>query len=314
MLKEAVGFQINKTIPEQIVSLIKKELDEQTKTESLIPVSTDGTQNPSPSKVNSRNKRPYRLIPVNKVDDFNSDSFDKAISKFYGPPTNCSDLSRLGYTLNGFYLVKAVENSGSLVKDGSNRNVMQVEAVSCMFKHPNDIYDANNDVKENRAVLNVKYERKSPSNEASVGVHFQFRTKSTLDTSILSDITFDIKFDDIVLNVGGGLYNKSKGAFVVPKTGIYQFAFSGLVLSNMASIGNPTIIRLRVHRRSLDEFIRIVDNHLLNQVLLATIKLQRGDSISVQIVILDKGFSIVRKFFQLHSLATFSGSLLEETD
>ena len=97
LLKETVGFQSNKTIPEQIVSLIKKELDEQKKKESLIPISADGNQNPSQDKVNSRNKRPYRLIPVNKVVDFNNEGNDEAISKFYGPPTNCSDLSRLGY-------------------------------------------------------------------------------------------------------------------------------------------------------------------------------------------------------------------------
>jgi len=217
------------------------------KKESKIPISPDGNQNPSPSKVNSRNKRPYRLIPVNKSGDFDNDGNDKAISKFYGPPTNCSDLSRLGYTLNGFYLVKAVENSDSLVKDDSNRNIMQVEAVSCMFKHPNyDIYDANN-VQENRASLSPKHERIRLPNVASAGVHFRFRTKSTLDTTISSDL--------------------------------------------------------------------IVDYHLSNQVLLATVKLHRGDNISVQIVILDKVFTVfVRKFFQLHSQATFSGSLLEETD
>ena len=191
--------------------------------------------------------------------------------------------------------------------------MMQVEAVSCMFKHPNDIYDAEQ-VEENRAVLSLKYERRSPNVGSAVGAHFQFRIKSTLDFSILSDSIFDIKFDDIILNVGGGLYDKSKGMFTVPKTGIYQIAFIGLIWSNMASISNPTIIQLHVSRRSLIEYIRVVDNHLLNQVLLATVKLHRGDTISVQINILDKGFSIVRKFFQLHSLATFSGSLLEETD
>ena len=93
---------------------------------------------------------------------------------------------------------------------------MQVEAVSCMFKHPNDIYDAEQ-VEENRAVLSLKYERvRSPNFGSAVGAHFQFRLKSTLDFSILSDSVFDIKFDDIILNVGGGLYDKYKGLFTVP--------------------------------------------------------------------------------------------------
>ena len=113
LLKETVGFQSNKTIPEQIVSLIKKELDGQKKKESLIPISADGNQNPSQDKVKSRNKRPYRLIPVNKVVDFNNEGNDEAISKFYGPPTNCSDLSQLGYTLNNFYLVQSITNKTS---------------------------------------------------------------------------------------------------------------------------------------------------------------------------------------------------------
>lgn len=31
---------------------------------------------------------------------------EKAVVQFLGPPTNCSDLGKLGYTLNGYYLVK----------------------------------------------------------------------------------------------------------------------------------------------------------------------------------------------------------------
>ena len=66
-LKETVGFQNNKTIPQQIVSLIKKEFDEQKKKESPIPKSTKRNQDLSPGKANHhRNKRPYRLMPENK--------------------------------------------------------------------------------------------------------------------------------------------------------------------------------------------------------------------------------------------------------
>ena len=45
---------------------------------------------------------------------------------FYGPASNCEELGRLGYTLNGYYLVKG--------KDESNSN--SVEAVLCQFKLP----------------------------------------------------------------------------------------------------------------------------------------------------------------------------------
>lgn len=36
MLKEMVGFQVNSTIPKQIVSLIAKEIDEKKKIKSLL--------------------------------------------------------------------------------------------------------------------------------------------------------------------------------------------------------------------------------------------------------------------------------------
>jgi len=32
-------------------------------------------------------------------------------ARFYGPPTNCSDLGKLGHTLNGYYLVKGSDKS-----------------------------------------------------------------------------------------------------------------------------------------------------------------------------------------------------------
>ena len=31
--------------------------------------------------------------------------------QFYGPATNCDELSNLGYTLNGYYLVNSTKNS-----------------------------------------------------------------------------------------------------------------------------------------------------------------------------------------------------------
>ena len=43
---------------------------------------------------------------------------------FYSPPTNCIELEKIGYTLNGYYLVNGSENSN------------QVEVVLCRFKLP----------------------------------------------------------------------------------------------------------------------------------------------------------------------------------
>ena len=52
--------------------------------------------------------------------------------RFYGPATGCNDLGRLGYTLNGFYLVQEKENHSTNSISSNNR---QIEIVECNFKH-----------------------------------------------------------------------------------------------------------------------------------------------------------------------------------
>lgn len=42
------------------------------------------------------------------------EAINREIAQFLGPPTSCSDLGKLGYTLNGYYLVK---NKNSIVID-----------------------------------------------------------------------------------------------------------------------------------------------------------------------------------------------------
>ena len=60
-----------------------------------------------------RSKRPARLLPKHVLMGKNKKGADDEppIRKFYGPPTNCSDLSLLSYTLNGYYLVKPVSET-----------------------------------------------------------------------------------------------------------------------------------------------------------------------------------------------------------
>ena len=48
--------------------------------------------------------------------------------RFYGPASNCDEQGKLGYTLNGYYLVKG--------KDESLGN--SIEAVLCRFKLPEE--------------------------------------------------------------------------------------------------------------------------------------------------------------------------------
>ena len=46
--------------------------------------------------------------------------------KFYRPPKSCHDLNRLGYTLNGFYLVKD--------KVADDSNMKSIDIVDCAYR------------------------------------------------------------------------------------------------------------------------------------------------------------------------------------
>ncbi len=84
----------------------------------------------SPSAITTRRKRPARLIPYSILfgKKINNSSNEENLRQFYGPPTNCSDLSRLGYSLNGFYLVK------NPLVDATFPQTTRIETVYCAFK------------------------------------------------------------------------------------------------------------------------------------------------------------------------------------
>ena len=50
--------------------------------------------------------------------------------EFYGPPTNCTELGQLGYTLNGYYLVNRSHTS------------KHIEIVLCRFEILPSNYDS----------------------------------------------------------------------------------------------------------------------------------------------------------------------------
>jgi len=58
----------------------------------------------------------------------------KDTKRFYGPPASCDDLQKLGYTLNGFYLVNG---EGLLNKNG-------FEIVLCRFEDAKGSTDGKN--------------------------------------------------------------------------------------------------------------------------------------------------------------------------
>ena len=62
---------------------------------------------------------------------------EKEDVRFYGPAKSCEELSKIGYTRNGFYLVNA-ENATS------NR---QVEMVDCLFANPSGVKEGKKSLK-----------------------------------------------------------------------------------------------------------------------------------------------------------------------
>jgi len=45
-------------------------------------------------------------VSISYVKDKSISNLDEDDASFYGPPTSCFDLGKLGYTLNGYYLIK----------------------------------------------------------------------------------------------------------------------------------------------------------------------------------------------------------------
>ena len=64
--------------------------------------------------------------------------------RFYGPATSCEELLKIGYTRNGFYLVK-----GNATSDSSH-----VEIVDCLFKNPNGAKESKKWTKLARKIYN----------------------------------------------------------------------------------------------------------------------------------------------------------------
>ena len=254
-------------------------------------------------EITPQRKRPARLLPLQLLFRPKNETDYIPIRRFYGPPTNCSELSELGYTLNGFYWVKAhqTENNGT-TKDGDK---MQVEVIYCTFRHPEGIYNRTNVIEKKAS---VSYLNSKPTNdEANSGIHFRARLTSDLEATKSTNILFDT----IRLNHGGVSYNEKTGHFTIPKTGIYQITFSGLIRgSTSAKPSNyPTSLSILVNdaHQGWFESITIIDsNQYSNQVLLATMKLHQRDTISISIEVIGNG-----KKFELKSSASLSCSLLK---
>lgn len=86
---------------------------------------------------NHQNKRPVRLLPPHTLfrESKNETELQKQINRRRSEqPTNCSDLALLGFTLNGFYLVKS--NESSTKNNGTNNDTSNWTPSFALLNNP----------------------------------------------------------------------------------------------------------------------------------------------------------------------------------
>ena len=191
--------------------------------------------------------------------------------RFYGPPTNCSDLSKLGYTLNGFYQVKS---NFSAVNDSSNDDdvdTSNVETIYCAFKQPDGTFNSSNI--ETRSSKFIVSPINNSRNRSGGGAHFHFMShrgyfypfpKNYTQTDFL-----EVKIPEKVLNLlEEGYFNESNSTFTAPKIGVYQFFFIGSMRCRIGMIHRQeTICAISILTRTLRSLDMLCIIYLLSTVL-----------------------------------------------
>jgi len=267
-------------------------------------------------------KRPARLLPIKFLyGERKNDTADNYPPKFYGPPTSCSDLTKLGYTLNGFYQVNPILNVQS--KNSTDDLLAQLETVYCAFKQPEETLNASSKV-EKRIIAVPKLNQPKDKEvivqqivpivpiSKDVGIHFYALSKQfgppfnrwvDLTTGIL-------QFREVILNLGGA-FHQSNGTFTAPKSGYYRFFFQMLLrplnpekksFDEEKMLDSSFII---LKNGEPEEFIGITGFFVSRESVLY---LEKRDNISLR----DNNFQYADRTFQLIDVDSFwfSGSIL----
>ncbi len=256
---------------------------------------------------NDRPKRPYRLLPP-LSDELDSDGKRKGTTislnpQFYGPPTGCSDLSLLGFTLNGFYQVKSNQTNRSNESTNSIwiNNDTKLDTVFCAFKQPEGT--SNPSLVEKR--ITSRRELKPSSGKV---LYFHATRKTHLEAIVYQ--TFYISFDKVNVNLGNA-FKATTGIFTVPKSGVYLFIFRGAVTFEQSRVGKSKEINIfyfcndkKIGTSSVTD---IKNNRLVIVELDKLVKVNRGDVIMVGAYI--EGGGDIQ--FAANS-TSFTGYLLEE--
>jgi len=178
----------------------------------------------------SRRKRPAQLIPSQHVKQNNfTDEQNRKL--FYGPPTSCSDLAQLGYTLNGFYIVNKPRIEDKIM------NIKRLETTFCAFKQEGTYNPALVEKPVNPSSVPL-----SPLNPLAFSLLDHLNTP-TNDVYFLAAIhrlkskifygrltfhnTADGDIGHTVENMGKS-FNGGTGYFTATKNGIYHFFYETL--------------------------------------------------------------------------------------
>jgi len=124
------------------------------------------------------------------------------------------DLSQLGFSLNGFYLVKATDGV-------NNAESMKLESIFCAFRQPEGVaYNVCKAAVEKR----IAHLKLDDSVAAATGIHFHVQKHNkTKFPNIIEPVNAFIQFDTVLLNMGQAFH---KNTFIVPKPGVYRFVFT----------------------------------------------------------------------------------------